>query len=97
MKDENNIFLKEYIIIYFFIFEKYYILQTNLASREGLIYYDKYYYLDDDDIICSGFSELGEGHYSNYDKDLKIVYQSDTEDDAIYRLNLILKSNRYNL
>lgn len=90
----------EYLIVDFFKSntERFYIIKTTIYTI-NCISYDRYYYYPNDNIkdnitINISTSQLS---YSDSLHNIKIICQSNSEEDAIEKLKLAIEINKYNL
>jgi carbohydrate-binding DOMON domain-containing protein len=102
IKTFENINEPEYIITYFFsadddndIMSHLFMLRITKMS-ENYLEYDKYYYYEKIDRFNRRLFSFSNGNiwnYNNYNNTLKIIYKTNSEQDALNRLKEILDSD----
>lgn len=89
---------KKYIIIDFCtnINPRYYILRTAPNTNPKSFGYDKYYYYNGTTNTLTQ-NTISNGVDSLKLKDKELIFETDSEEEAIEQLKLIYTSNKYNL
>ena len=76
---------------------QFYVLVTTAGSyTKYFIEYFKYYFYKNDNIETEIIERQYSGLYK-YDTFIKVIYQTNSEEDAIQKLEVAIEANKYNL